>query len=162
MILEIKQYPDPVLEKKCREVEKIDERTKKLIEDMFETMYAHRGIGLAASQVGVSERIVVVDIGDGPRVFINPKILKKKGKVLSEEGCLSVPGAFLKVKRAEKITVEALNEKGEKFDLEVNGLLSRCIQQEIDHLNGILILNKISILEKIIKKLSPSKNKNSK
>lgn len=151
MILNIKQYPDPVLEKRCQEVEKIDERIKKLIEDMLETMYAHKGVGLAASQIGISERIAVVDIGDGPRTFINPKILKKKGKVFSEEGCLSVPGVFLKVRRAEKITVEALNENGDKFSLEANGLLSRCIQQEMDHLDGILIVDKKNLWEKIIR-----------
>lgn len=150
MILEVKRYKDPVLKKRAVEVKKIDERIKNLVKDMLETMYVHQGVGLAAPQVGISERIAVVDIGDGPKVFINPKILKKTGRQISEEGCLSVPGIFLKVKRAEKIVVEALNEKGEKFKLEVNGLLARCLQQEIDHLNGFLILDRLSFWQKII------------
>jgi len=153
MILEIKKYKEQVLKQRAREVEKIDDRIKELVKNMLETMYAHQGVGLAAPQIGVSERIAVVDIGEGPKIFINPIILKKIGKIVSEEGCLSVPGAFLKIKRAEKIIIEALNEKGEKFKLEANGLLARCLQQEIDHLDGVLILDRLSFWKKIRRKL---------
>jgi len=153
MISEIKKYPDSILKKKSEEVKKIDEETRTLIRDMFETMYANQGIGLSASQVGILKKIALVDIGDGPKVFINPKILAKKGKEISEEGCLSVPEVFLKIKRAKEITVEALNEKGEKFRVEATGLLARCLQQEIDHLNGILILDRISLWGKLKRKV---------
>jgi len=153
MTLEIKTYPDSVLRKKCEEVKEIDEEIKVLIRDMFETMYANKGIGLSASQVGILKKIAVVDVGGDPKVFINPKILAKKGKVISEEGCLSVPEVFLEMKRAKEITVEALNERGEKFTIEATGLLARCLQQEIDHLNGILILNRISFWNKIKRKI---------
>lgn len=153
MILEIKKYKEPVLKKRAQEVEKIDERVRNLVKDMLETMYTHQGVGLAAPQIGISERIAVVDIGDGPRIFINPVILKKIGKIISEEGCLSVPGTFLKIKRAEKIIIEALDKEGKKFKLEANGLLARCLQQEIDHLDGILILDRLSLWQKIKKRL---------
>lgn len=153
MILEVRKYKDQVLKKRAAEVKEIDGRIDKLIKDMLETMYAHQGVGLAAPQVGVSERIAVVDVGDGHHVFINPIILKKIGKIVSEEGCLSVPGTFLKIKRAEKIIIEALNEKGEKFKLEANGLLARCLQQEIDHLDGILILDRLGFWAKLKRKL---------
>jgi peptide deformylase len=152
MILEIKTHPDPVLRKKCREVEKITPEIEKLIEDMFETMYANEGVGLTASQVGVLKKVVVVDIGEGRLVFINPKILKKEGEESMEEGCLSVPGVFLKIKRAKKIEVEALNEKGEKFKVVAEGLLARCLQQELDHSKGILILDRVGLWEKIKRK----------
>jgi peptide deformylase len=149
MILEIKKYPDPILKKKAKEVKEIGEKERELIKNMLQTMYSNKGIGLAAPQVGVLEKIIVVDVGEGPRVFINPKILKKKGKEISEEGCLSVPGVFLKIKRWKEIEVEALNEKGEKVRVKAQGLLARALQQEIDHLNGILILDRISFLGKI-------------
>jgi len=149
MILELKQTPNPLLKKKAEEVMKVDEEIKILVKDMLETMYANQGVGLAAPQVGVSKRVVVLDVGSGPKVFINPKILKKKGKEISEEGCLSVPGVFLKLKRAKEVIVEALDEEGNKFTVEAEGLLARCLQQEVDHLNGILILDRISLLEKL-------------
>jgi peptide deformylase len=154
MILEIKKYPDSVLKDESREVEEINEETRILIKDMIETMYASQGVGLAAPQVGVPKRILVLDVGAGPKVFINPKIVSRKGKEISEEGCLSVPGEFLKVKRAREIIVEALNEKGGKFKVEATGLLARCLQQEIDHLNGILILDKVNLWKKFKRKLS--------
>lgn len=155
MTLEVKKSSDPILKKVATDVEKVDKETMKLVRDMLETMYMHQGVGLAAPQVGISKRIVVVDVGDGPRVFINPKILKKWGKDVSEEGCLSIPGTFLNIKRAKKIIVEALNEKGEKFKLEASDLLARCLQQEIDHLNGILILDRISFWGKLINMFRP-------
>ena len=154
MFLKIRIYPDPVLRKKSLKAGKIDSKTRELVENMLETMYASQGIGLSAPQVGVLKRISVVDIGDKEkRVFINPQIVKKKGRVMSCEGCLSIPGEYLEIKRSEKITVEALNENGEKFTIEADGLLARCIQHEIDHLDGILILDRISFWERIKRKL---------
>jgi len=149
----IKKYPDPILRKKSEEVKEINEEVRRLIRDMFEIMYKNQGVGLAAPQIGVLKRIAVVDIGSGPQVFLNPKILKKKGKEISEEGCLSVPGVFLRIKRAKEIEVEALNEEGESFRLRATDLLSRCLQQEIDHLNGILIIDRVSFWEKLKRKI---------
>lgn len=153
MILEVKQYPNQILRKKSRPAEKIIAEDNQLIEDMFETMYANNGIGLSACQVGKLKRIAVVDVDGIRRVFINPKILSKRGKEKYEEGCLSLPGVFLKIKRAQEIEAEALNERGEKFTIKANGLLARCIQHEIDHLNGILIIDRVSLFEKMKKKL---------
>jgi len=153
MIREIKKYPDPILRIKSEPLKEVTEDDKKLIEDMFETMYQNRGIGLTASQVGIFKQIVVIDIGRGPQVFVNPKILKKEGKRVLEEGCLSVPGVFLKIKRAEEIEVEALNKEGENFKIRARGLLAHCLQQEIDHLNGILIIDRASIWEKLKRKI---------
>ena len=152
MILEIRHYPDPILRKKCEKVENIDEQ-EELIKDMFKTMYDSEGVGLSACQIGVAKKIAVVDIGEGPMLFINPEIVSKKGEVISEEGCLSVPGIFLKIKRAKEIEVEALNEKGERFNIKAVGLLSRCLQQEIDHLNGVLIIDRLPKVKKIKMKL---------
>lgn len=153
MILELKKHPNSALRKKAEKVKEIDEEVTVLIDNMLETMYANQGVGLAAPQIGVSKQIVVIDIGDGPKIFINPKILKKKGEEMSEEGCLSVPGTYLKIKRAKEVTVEALNERGEEFTIEATGLLARCLQQEIDHLNGVLILNRLSFWDKLKRKL---------
>jgi len=153
MVLEIKKYPDPILRKKAREVKEIGREEKELIKEMLETMYRNQGVGLAAPQVGVLKRIVVVDVGEGPRVFINPKIVKKGGgKEVSEEGCLSVPGVFLRIKRWKEIEVEGLNENGEKVKVKARGLFARALQQEIDHLNGILILDRMSFWEKLKRK----------
>jgi peptide deformylase len=155
MILEIKKYPDPILKKKAKEVKEIGAEERELIKNMIETMYQNKGLGLAAPQVGVLKRIIVVDVGKGLQVFVNPKIIKKRGgKEISEEGCLSVPGVFLRIKRWREIEVEALDEKGKKFKVLATGLLSRCLQQEIDHLNGVLILNRLSFWQKLkLKKL---------
>jgi len=152
MILEIKHYPDPILKKKCKKVENVDEQ-EKLIKDMFDTMYSNEGVGLSACQVGIAKQIAVVDIGEGPMVFINPEIVRKKGRMVSEEGCLSVPGVFLKIKRAKEIEVEALNEKGKRFKIKAIGLLSYCLQQEIDHLSGVLIIDRLPKIRKIKMKL---------
>lgn len=153
MLLKIQKYPNPVLKKKAEEVKEVNEEVRGLIRDMFETMYANQGVGLAAPQVGISKRIVVANVGDSPRAFVNPKILEKKGQDFSEEGCLSVPGVFLKIKRIKEIEVEALDEKGKKFKIRATGLLSHCLQQEIDHLNGILISDKVNFWQKLKKKI---------
>ena len=153
MILEIKKYPDSILKKKSEEVKEVNDGIRRLIVNMLETMYTDQGVGLAAPQIGILKRILVLDVGEGPKVFINPRILARKGKEISEEGCLSVPEVFLKIKRAKEITVEALNEKGEKFRVEAAGLLARCLQQEIDHLNGALILDRINLWEKLKRRI---------
>lgn len=149
-LLNILQYPDERLHKVARPVAEIDGRIKTLVADMFETMYEARGIGLAATQVDVHERVVVMDLTEdrsGPRVFINPVITHKDGETTYEEGCLSVPGIYDTVTRAEHVTVEALNENGEKFTLEADGLLAICIQHELDHLMGKVFVEHLSQLK---------------
>ena len=131
---------DPVLRKISKEVKEITPRTEILIKDMIETMYEAKGVGLAAPQVGILKRIIIVDAQDdfGHRVFINPEIYDNKGAQVGPEGCLSVPGQQGEVERSQDIIVKALNEKGEEFVLEASGFLARVIQHENDHLNGIL------------------------
>lgn len=149
-LLNILQYPDERLHTVAKPVEQVDERIRKLIADMFETMYESRGIGLAATQVDVHERVVVMDLTEDrsePRVFINPVIVEKDGETTYEEGCLSVPGIYDTVTRAERVKVEALNEKGEKFTLEADGLLAICVQHELDHLMGIVFVERLSQLK---------------
>ena len=155
MIREIIKYPNPILRRKSGEVGEITDRIKKLAQEMKETMIANQGIGLAAPQVGEMERIIVVQpslrrtpeeiITREPQVFINPKILKKSREaVTEEEGCLSFPSLFLKIKRVKEVEIEARDENGEKISLRVTGLPARVFQHEIDHLNGILFIDRIS------------------
>lgn len=141
----VREENDEILRKKAKEVEKIDERIKTLVDDMVETMHKYNGLGLAAPQVGVLKRIVVIDLYDdkGVIVLINPVIIKEKGKQIVEEGCLSFPNKFAKVERPEQITVEALNINGEKIKLTGKGLLAQAIAHEVDHLNGELFIDKI-------------------
>ncbi|MDO4641399.1 MAG: peptide deformylase [Neisseria sp.] len=149
-LLNILKYPDERLHIVAKPVEKVDDRIKTLVADMFETMYEARGIGLAATQVNVHERVVVMDLSEEhnePRVFINPIITHKDGETTYEEGCLSVPGIYDTVTRAERVTVEALNENGEKFVLEADGLLAICIQHELDHLIGKIFVEYLSPLK---------------
>lgn len=149
-LLNILQYPDERLHKVAAPVAEVDVRIKTLVADMFETMYEARGIGLAATQVDVHERVVVMDLTEDksePRVFINPVITHKDGETTYEEGCLSVPGIYDTVTRAERVTVEALNENGEKFTLEADGLLAICIQHELDHLIGKVFVEHLSQLK---------------
>jgi peptide deformylase len=149
-ILEIKKYPDPILRKKCQEVKEVDEEIKKLVDDMIETMEENDGVGLAAPQVGVLKRIIIVETGKGPEGFINPKIFKKtKETEIDGEGCLSIPGIFLKIKRWKEIEVEALNQEGEKVLVKAVGLVARIFQDEIDHLNGILIIDRVGFWQKL-------------
>ena len=146
----ILNYPDPRLRTLAKPVTHFDDDLKTLIDDMFETMYEARGIGLAATQVDVHERVVVMDLTEDrsePRVFINPVIVEKDGETTYEEGCLSVPGIYDTVTRAERVKVEALNEKGEKFTLEADGLLAICVQHELDHLMGIVFVEHLSQLK---------------
>ena len=134
----VREIGDPVLEKKCREVTELTPRLKDLIDDMFETMYESRGVGLAAPQVGILRRIVVIDIGDDPIVMINPRIVSTEGEQTDDEGCLSVPGKAGKVTRPMKVTAEALDRDMKPFTLEAEGLLARAVCHETDHLDGIL------------------------
>ncbi|MEW6408637.1 MAG: peptide deformylase [Nitrospirota bacterium] len=155
MILEIKKYPDPVLRKKASPVENIDAEIQMFIDDMFETLYSAPGIGLAATQVGELKRIIVIDIGikEGgipPIALINPEIIAEEGNVMAEEGCLSVPEYTSEVKRAEKISVRGIGRDGLKKEFDAIGLLARAIQHEIDHLNGILFIDRISPLKRQI------------
>ena len=139
----IRKYGDDVLRKKCREVEEIDKRTITLIKDMSETMYEADGVGLAAPQVGILKRLFVIDIGDGPLVFINPEILETSGKQIGEEGCLSIPGEVEEVMRPNYVRARAINEKGEEFEIEAEELLARAILHEYDHLNGTLFIDRV-------------------
>ncbi len=151
MIREIKKYPAPVLKRRAEEIKEITPEIKKLAEDMSETMLKSErdAVGLAAPQVGVSIRMFVAQTGKGPGVFINPRILKKKGKEIIEEGCLSLPEFWLKVKRAKEIELEAIDINGKKIKTKAVGLFARILQHEIDHLNGILIINKVNLWQKI-------------
>ncbi|MDD2699638.1 MAG: peptide deformylase [Sideroxydans sp.] len=149
-LLPIIKYPDPRLHKVAKPVAAITENTRKLIQDMSETMYAAPGIGLAATQIDVHEQIVVIDVSethDDLKVFINPKILELDGTEDSEEGCLSVPGIYETVSRAGRVKVQALNENGKVFQLEADGLLAVCIQHEIDHLQGKVFVEHLSHLK---------------
>ncbi len=149
--LQILEYPDPRLRTRAEPVEAVDDALRRLIDDMFETMYAAPGIGLAATQVNVHRRLLVADISenhDDPRVFINPEILEKDGVEVSEEGCLSVPGFYEKVERAERIRVRALDRDGRAFEEELDGLLAVCVQHEIDHLDGKLFVDYLSDLKR--------------
>lgn len=149
-LLEILHYPDPRLHKIAAPVTQVDDIIRRLLRDMADTMYAAPGIGLAATQVDVHQQIIVIDISEAKndlQVFINPRILTADGMQEYEEGCLSVPGVFEKVRRPEQVTVEALNAEGKPFRLEANGLLAVCIQHEIDHLKGKVFVEYLSSLK---------------
>lgn len=133
---------DEILTKVARTVDAIDDRILTLLDDMAETMYAERGVGLAAPQIGVLKRIVVIDVGEGLLELINPKIVKAEGEEVDIEGCLSIPGYLGEVKRPKKVWVEALNRNGEKISLEGEDLLARAFCHEIDHLDGILFTSR--------------------
>ncbi|MCV2509131.1 MAG: peptide deformylase, partial [Neisseriaceae bacterium] len=149
-ILNVLKYPDENLHIVAEQVKEVDEEIKTLISDMFDTMYELNGVGLAATQVDRHVRVVVIDVSEErnqPQVFINPKIIASEGEIEGEEGCLSVPGIYDKVTRAERITVSAWDENGEIFNLETDGLLAKCIQHEIDHLNGKVFVEYLSRLK---------------
>jgi peptide deformylase len=149
-LLPILHYPDPRLHKVAKKVAFVDDRIRELVSNMAETMYAAPGVGLAATQVNVHERVIVIDISDTRNelhTFINPRILEASGESENEEGCLSVPGVYDLVTRAERIKVEALDVHGERFVLEAEGLLAVCIQHEIDHLDGKVFVEYLSRLK---------------
>jgi len=148
--LDILHYPDARLHTVAKPVKGVDDRIRTLVDDMAETMYAAPGIGLAATQVDVHERVIVIDVSethDQLRVFINPEIIAQSGTEESEEGCLSVPGIFDKVTRAERVTVRALDRDGQSFELDADGLLAVCIQHEMDHLMGKVFVDYLSSLK---------------
>lgn len=149
-ILNILKYPDERLHTVAKPVAEVNDDIRKIIADMTETMYASKGIGLAATQVNIHQQIVVMDLSEERnqlQVFINAKITDKQGEQVYEEGCLSVPGVFDKVKRAAEITVEALDENGKPFTLNADGLLAVCIQHELDHLQGKVFVEYLSRLK---------------
>ena len=149
-LLNILHYPDPRLHKQAAPVKHVDAAVRRLIRDMAETMYAAPGIGLAATQVDVHQQVIVMDISESKnalRVFINPELLLAEGSAIREEGCLSVPGIYEKVARAERVRVAALDGEGHPFELEAEGLLAVCIQHEIDHLRGRVFVEHLSRLK---------------
>ncbi|MFW5927076.1 MAG: peptide deformylase [Wenzhouxiangella sp.] len=165
--LQILEYPDPRLRKVAKPVSEVTDTERQLAADMLETMYAANGIGLAATQVDEALRLLVLDISekrDQPRVFINPEIVERSGSQSCEEGCLSVPGIYAEVERAEKIRVRALDTDGSPFELDAEGLLAVCIQHEIDHLDGKVFVDYLSplkrrMLEKRLRKQQREKDK---
>jgi len=157
-ILDILHFPDARLRNVAKPVAQVDDSVRQLIDDMFETMYQAPGIGLAAIQVNDPRRVIVVDISEDrsqPLALVNPEVLAKEGEEEMDEGCLSVPGVYETVQRAEKIRVRALGRDGEPFEMEADGLLAVCIQHEIDHLDGKLFVDYLSNLkrQRIRKKL---------
>lgn len=159
-ILNIFKFPDPIIKKVSEPITEINEEIRSLVSDMAETMYKAPGIGLAAPQIGVLKRLAVIDISkdDEPKnliVLINPEIIEQKGEVEEEEGCLCVPGVYANVRRSEITRIRATNENGEEFEMTGEGLLSRAFQHEIDHLNGILFIDRVSPLKKsfVMKKI---------
>ena len=150
-IRQILHFPDPRLRKKAVPIKKVTNDIRKLADDMLETMYDAPGVGLAANQINVQKRIVVIDVSDdksSPLVFINPEIIRKEGQREHEEGCLSVPEAYEVVTRADTVRVKALNREGEPFEMEADDLLATCIQHEIDHLDGKLFVDYLSNLKR--------------
>jgi len=152
-LLEIKKYPEKILKQKTAPVGTINSEIHHLIDDMIETMYAARGIGLAANQVGVSKRLCVIDTSGREEkgeliVLINPAIVGKEGAEESDEGCLSIPGYLPVIKRSAKVVVKCLNREGKAIQFEATGLLARALQHEIDHLDGLLIIDRISPIKR--------------
>ena len=156
-VLEILKYPHPLLKKRSQEIEKIDENTRHLIQDMIETMYQAPGIGLAANQVGRPVRLIVFDVtqkenGRNPSVLINPEIIETEGDQTVEEGCLSVPDLFSDVKRSAKVKIRGIDAKGNSLELCGEGMLATVLQHEIDHLDGILFIDRLSSLKRALYK----------
>lgn len=147
--LKIRIYGDSCLRKKSSPVKKVGPGERILIKSMIETMNEHKGIGLAAPQVGINEQIFVADVGDGPMAVVNPKIVRKKGSAVMEEGCLSIPGVTVKVKRPERIFVSYTDEHNNKVEREMDELLARVFQHETDHLHGKLIVDYAGLTQKI-------------
>jgi len=149
--LTILEFPDPRLRRVAKPVDAVTETERQLAADMLETMYESKGIGLAATQVNQGVRVVVMDLSEDrsdPKVFINPEIIERQGSQKCEEGCLSVPGVYAEVKRAENVKVRALDADGEPFELDADGLLAVCIQHEIDHLDGKVFVDYLSPLKR--------------
>lgn len=153
MVREVLVYPDPALKQKSKPVAKVDDAIRELVKDMTETMYAEEGVGLAAPQIGVHKRIIVIDAsprqeGEKLRVFINPELVEADGRTKYTEGCLSIPGEAEEIERFQKVSVRALDLRGEPFELEAEGLLSIALQHEMDHLDGVLFVDRLSSLKR--------------
>lgn len=142
-IRQLRYFGDPILRKRSKEVEEINDKIRILLDDMVETMHENEGVGLAAPQVGILRRAIVIDIGEGPIKLINPEIIYEEGEFIDAEGCLSIPKRAGTVKRPEKVKVKYLDENGEEKTIEGTGLLSKVLCHEIDHLDGILFIDKI-------------------
>lgn len=150
MGLEIKKYPDSILRQKCQKVDVFDKELKLICQKMIEIIKENQGIGLAAPQVGILKRIIVVDFDNNLKIFINPEILKKsKEKEIFEEGCLSFPGLFLKIKRPKEIEIKAQDLNGQEIKMKLNGLTARIFQHEVDHLDGILFIDRVGKFKKL-------------
>ena len=148
-VLEIKKYPEKVLKEKAAPIENIDAALEHLMDDMIETMHYSRGIGLAANQVGITKKLCVLDLGLREDkvpliVLVNPVIAEKEGAIDAEEGCLSIPGYLTSIKRAEKVLVKGIDREGRDIEIEAEGLLARALQHEIDHLEGLLFIDRMS------------------
>lgn len=168
-VLEILKYPHPLLKRPSEKVDRINEETRKLIQDMIETMYHSNGIGLAACQIGIPRRIIVLDVSpidlqQNLLTMINPEVISEEGEIDHEEGCLSVPDCFEKVKRRERIRVKGISADGKEIEVSGEGILAFALQHEIDHLNGVLILDRLSRLKRDIyrSKLKKEKRKGEK
>ena len=147
-LLDIHLLGSPILRQETQAVAAVTDEHRRLIDDMLETMYAAKGIGLAAPQVGRLERIAVIDVDDNPMAIVNPEILRREGTVKGEEGCLSIPEVYGDVERAARVVVRALDRDGRAFEIEASELLARCLQHEIDHLHGKLFLDYLSVLKR--------------
>jgi peptide deformylase len=148
--LDVLRFPDQRLRKKAKPVEQVDDDIRRIVDDMYETMYAENGVGLAATQVNIHKQIIVMDVSKDskePMCFINPEVIEKAGSKIHEEGCLSVPEYFADVERAATVKIKALNEKGEAFEIDADELLAVCIQHEMDHLQGKLFVDYLSPLK---------------
>ena len=152
-MLTIVKYPNPVLRRKANSIHDIDEEIRRLSDDMIETMYTDEGIGLAAPQVGVSKRLIVLDVGQGPMILINPEIVRlEEEQHTVEEGCLSLPGIRIDITRPTQIIVRGIDDQGETREIQAEGLIARVLQHEIDHLNGILIIDHASSIQRSLLK----------
>ena len=147
-LLDIRVLGDPILREETTPVTAVTDELRRLIDDMLETMYAAKGIGLAAPQVGRRERLTVIDVEDGPIVLVNPEIVTAEGRTKGEEGCLSIPEIYGDVERAARVVVRALDRDGKPFEIEGRELLARCLQHEIDHLHGRLFIDYLSVLKR--------------
>ncbi|KAF0182921.1 MAG: peptide deformylase [Nitrospirae bacterium] len=152
-VLDIKTYPADVLKQKAKPIQNVDDDLQQLIIDMIETMHEARGIGLAAPQVGVSKRLVVLDLSSREEkmpvlVLVNPEIIEAEGIVESEEGCLSIPECLMSIKRAEKVKVRAMDPAGKIIEIEAEGLLARALQHELDHLDGVVLFDRLSAIKR--------------
>ena len=158
-IRQIRMSDDEILRKQSRVVEVVDEKIKELLDDMVETMHKYNGVGLAGPQVGILKRVIVIDLYDGsePLKLVNPEIIKAKGEQEVEEGCLSFPNEYAKIIRPKEVTVTALNEEGKKVKIEGEGLLAQALAHEIDHLDGVLFVDKI--IPGTLEYITPDENK---